>query len=92
MRFYAIDKGWDKTRNRNGGMAERNRMTERGGMAERNGTERNETAGRNGTEWRNGTELLLLLLSLKHIPPLGLFRMYLLKLGHKNLRLKITIY
>ena len=46
---------------------------------------------RNGTAKRNGgTELLLL--SLKHILPLGLFRMYLQKLGHKNLGLKITIY
>ena len=58
-------QGWDKTRNRNDGMAERNGKAERmgiirgterrNGMRIKRGTERRNGMGiKRGTEWRNG--------------------------------------
>ena len=54
-------RGWDKTRSRDDGMAERNGKAERdgdktrNGMAERNGDKtRNGMAERNGDKTRNG--------------------------------------
>ena len=50
--------GWDKTQNRDDGMAERNGKAEQNGDKTRNGkAERNEDKTRNGkAEWKGGTE------------------------------------
>ena len=50
--------GWDKTRNRNDGMAERNGKAERNGDKTRNGkAERNGDKTRNGKAERNGDKI-----------------------------------
>ena len=52
MKLTPVVRGWDKTRNRNDGMAERN------GKAERNGDKtRNGMAEPNGDKTRNGDKI-----------------------------------
>ena len=52
-----VNSSWDKTRNRNDGMAERNEKAERNGDKTRNvKAERNGDKTRNGMRIKRGTE------------------------------------